>query len=214
MSTCKTTCLFGGALMAAGIASTAEAAPSFSFQDSGPVYASLAYVQADVGTDTQFAIAYAPTDLNLSVTASDAGGVVDSSTFRDSTTLRTEASWNGVGSPAFADGFFVQNFTVDADGQLLITWDYTALDTPPPDGLTLFDNATSTELFDLATDIGTPSGSTTVDVFAGVSYLIALGAGGDFSATGVQFIDVELIPAPGAAGVFAIAGLAATRRRR
>jgi MYXO-CTERM domain-containing protein len=218
-------CLFGGALMAAGVAN----AQSFVFQDSANLpdgYGGYASFSSFAYLVDQFAgaynVAYAPDSLTTNLSTQ----YLDLSTTQSSNLLRIGGTWNGtpyvgpygVDDFGYGGGFIQQFFEVDQDADLIISWDVSATDLftsafvlTAPDGSTIF------ELDNLGTDPA--AGSAVVSLVAGQQYGAVLqlqnGFFPFFEVADVEaFISAELVPAPGAAGLIGLAGLAATRRRR
>ncbi len=205
-------CLFGGALMAAGL--TAQAQEFIHLEGSyDGSYTSLAYSYAYGGT---FNAAYAPDALNtLDVGYSYFTGTTTVSTHQSSTELRVQGSWAGDGAYAYGFGtaFMQQFFQVTEDAQLLISWDLQHTDGYGFAGLFAGD----TELFILnPVQGGSPLvGSVLIDVSAGVEYLAVI----DFypfffQSDTTQFISMTVVPTPASAGLLAAGGLLAARRRR
>ncbi len=220
-------CLFGGALLTAGMA--ADAQPEFIIQANDitgayPTFAlSDAYNYANpYGYDT----AYAP-DLNTTETETDAGGFFGSfgtstaSTIQTSNLLRAEASWQGDGLAGygFAEALFQVFFQVSEDAELVVSWDVE--DTDGFASAVVLDENAGAELFsfDGLADGAPLSGSATIALEAGTDYayiggLTNSGFGPFLFNTETQFVQAELIPTPGTLGLLGIAGVAAARRRR
>jgi hypothetical protein len=209
-------CLFGGALLSAGLTANAQ---TFVYNDldSTMTYSSFAYSTAYGGA---IDIAYAPDALNTySSGYSYFTGVTTVETHQAPTSFGIEASWDGGGAYGFGygGGLIQQFFTVSQDAILRLTWDLTGTDgyafsvVAEDPGSTLF-------FFDPL--FGDPlAGSVDIPVEAGVNYAGVLSMVNSFfpfilEPDTPQFITAELIPAPGAAGVLALGGIAATRRRR
>ncbi len=218
MSKC---CLFGGALVAAGVAANTEAAV-FQYQDD-PDIVEQASAYAIVGSDFQQEFALLPDDLNMSVTASDAGREMTASNAFGSTEIRGEVSWNGVGDPS-ADlvGVIGQHtFTVDQDTSVLASWDVSGMDIGASSYFdVLLDDFTPVlSLYFGGNAGGVPpvtdplSGSQVLNMVAGQTYFISYSIVGNPTTTDPQFASL-FIPAPGAVGVLGLAGVMAMRRRR
>ena len=214
--------LFGGALMAAGMVANAQ---TFNYQDtsSDGSYNSFASVQAYGGALSQ---AVAPAPLNTSSTGTTGlTGTTTVSTFQNPSAFGINGVWQGGGSLGYGygGGLIQQFFTVSQNAVLRIDWDVTGTDAYI--GSIVFEDVVAgAVLFELSPldGIGGLSGSVDIPVSAGTEYgaILALQ---DIFATNfapfyfngqTQFITATLIPAPGAAGLLGLAGLAAVRRRR
>jgi hypothetical protein len=219
------TCLFGGALFAAGLHAHAA---TFVFHDADPSGAYESYALSKVlGGD--FDVAVAPGALNTSSSTDsayhDAFGELTVWTTQTSNTLGAYGYWDGGGSYGFSYGYnrVAQFFSVSEDAQLLIEWDVTGTDAYVYAELIDIDGGGIFQFDGLS---GDPlAGSATINLAAGKTYLAYFGldhwffpyfrVGGE-----TQFITMTLLPAattiplPSAAGMGALAGLAVFRRGR
>ena len=207
--------LFGGALLAAGVSANAQ---TFMFEDTGAYngnpFTSFSYVYASDGFGfNQNATATAPDDLNLSVTAYGTTATVS----RTPNSFGVSAIWDGtptsLGNYGFGAAVIQQFFEVTEPLEVVVTWDLRDTDFFG-NVIFLIDNGANT--IDVSIDAATPTGSLSFDVLPGVDYGLQLDLGLPFlfAADQTAFINAELIPTPGAAGVLGLAGLAAVRRRR
>jgi len=208
--------LFGGALACAGLTANAQQF-IYSATDTSGAYSSFAYSYAYGGTTD---ISYDSGNLNTASGAYSAYfGGLDTSTSQTATSMNVQGTWDGTGIAAYGYGgnLLQQFFTVSQDAQLLISWDFSGTD--------LFAQALVLEdpglgsIFTLDGLAGDPAaGSTTIDVVAGQQYGLVMGLNAGFFPfyfdTATQFINVQLVPAPGAVALFGGAGLLAARRRR
>lgn len=214
MSTFKS-CLFGGALMAAGIANAQE----FTYS-----------ANSVSGNEESYAGSYAPYESydfasgaelkNTFVSEFDSNyGSNTFQTTQDATSMTATGQWAGDGSSGQGFGFayIVQFFQVTEDAQILIEWDFSSTDNFVSADLFLDEGDSFSSIFELDNN-GDNVGSALVDVEAGVDYGIDFGLIRGFGPflldTELKYINVTLIPAPGAVGLLAVAGLAASRRRR
>ena len=219
------TALFGGAIMAAGIAQTA-AAQTMTLQDSGTYAGSTFYSFSRVSsfiayggsgatnTISNYTSPGADLDQNLNYNGLDVNAV------NNNTVLRIDSTWDGTGGfytfggyyAGYGGAFLQQFFTVDSDATLRITWDVTDTDSFG-DNIFVIEDGVAIENFDPGT-----AGSGTLDIAAtaGVEYGINFDIEGPFFFTPgtTSFIQLEVIPAPGTAALAGLAGLAAVRRRR
>ena len=214
-------CLFGGALLTAGMTANAQQF-IINANDSTGAYPSFAQSQANGDPAPYGDYVYAPAPLNTSSTAYTAAyGTNTFSTSETSNTLRAEAIWDGAGSAGFGYGFnnIQAFFQVSQDADLVLSWDVSGTD-----GFVsaiVIEDASGTTLLDVDPLAGDAlSGSETVSLTAGTDYAFIGGmTNGGFGpfievANETQFIQAQLVPAPGAMGLLGVAGLAATRRRR
>lgn len=214
-------CLFGGALMAAGMSAQAQ---SFIYADTDTTatYSSLAYSSAYGGA---LDIAYRPASLDtFSYGYSYYTGGTTMTTSQTATSMAATGTWDGSGYSGYGYGKSVmqQYFQVSANAQLLIEWDVSGTDGYA--GTVVFEDISGTPLFSWSGLSDPLSGSALVNVSAGVDYgllfgLYDLSSGFGpfiFSSTETQYISVTLVPvpAPGAASLLGLGGLVATRRRR
>ena len=216
------TALFGGALMAAGISSTANvaSAQSMLLQDSGAYGTSTFYSFSRVRAYGAFGLGnysnisnYATPGADLTQSISAYGTTANA--ISNSQLLRVDGTWDGTSTPlgyGYGGGFLQQFWTMSDDAVLRITWDVTDTDSFG-DIIFFIDNGANTINIDPGTD-GT--GSIDIAVTTGVEYGINIGMDEVFllSAGVTSFIQLEVIPAPGAAALASLAGLAAVRRRR
>ncbi|MEM7622467.1 MAG: hypothetical protein AAF235_04615 [Planctomycetota bacterium] len=223
-------CLFGGALMAAGMTANAQEF-MFSDTDATGAYESFAISGAyDYYTPFVTDTAYAPDALNTFATAYDLfRGTTTMSTSQTSTELRTEASWSpsALGYDGFGYTFFQQFFQVTEDATMTISWDISGTD-GYADAIVVEDTATGALLFAFDGLVDSATGSVDITLEAGVDYAAIFGfqdfldpLGSDFGpfildSENTQFISLALspIPTPGSAATLALAGLVAARRRR
>jgi len=224
--------LFGGALMAAGMTAQTQA-QNFIYLDSGVGGAYPSYAVSNAFLASGY-IAYAPVPLNTTSSGyNPLTGTTTMATTWDANGFGTTANWDGTGANGFGYGYTLiqQFFMVDAPGQLLIEWDYTGtdghaasivLETDNVPGRGLAGHAPETTLFSNAGQDGDPfAGSVLINVEPGVEYAylggftdIPYGSFLSITSTDTQFINVSLVPTPGAAGVVGLACLACVRRRR
>ncbi|GAB4547634.1 MAG: hypothetical protein Tsb0013_07530 [Phycisphaerales bacterium] len=223
---CKT-CLFGGVLFAAGLAS----AQSFSIQDDRPLnpgampatVASQAYAFASLDGVTNYAFELRPDDINHTVTsASGSGELVASNSFQP-TELRGDLDWNGSGS-ATGGVLASVGFQVDVNATGIASWDvsgmasfgassYFGVYTYDAGGFIIpvferdFDGSISGMIDPL-------SGIENISLEAGRQYIAEWTINGVPNVDAAQFVSLQLIPAPGAAGLLAVAGFVGVRRRR
>lgn len=219
-------CLFGGTLVSAGVAMQAAAAPTFEFIDGGYLngysYVSSSFVAAGYVTYDPFLeyafdgylveVQAAGDDLNATYT-SDFGGS-SATTIRTDSLLRVEQTWDGSNYWGYAGAIIQQFFTVAEDTVLEFTWDFSGTDFWPNTAFILTEVSTG-ELEYTYVDEDNPAGRVTVDLEAGVEYALVVDGGTPFvKNTELQWMQARLIPAPGTAGLLALGGLAAVRRRR
>lgn len=218
--------LFGGALLAAGMASTNAQAGEFIFQATNPNGGQQSFAYSGV-VGAPIDVAYGPDVLNTSASSYSAYGTVNASTTQTSTVMRTDITWGGDGGAGFgyAKTFMQQFFQVSNDSTLLIEWDFTGTD--GYSSSFVLETAGGTVLFaNEGLGGGTFAGSAEISLTAGVDYAAIFGfrdQGTTFGpfifSTSNQFISMTLvkdgvIPTPGALGLFGLAGFAAARRRR
>ncbi len=225
------TCLFGGALVAAGLQVTEASAQSF-LNTGGVVGGAVAYDYAS--GDYQSA---STGGFNTSLSASGSVALAD----------RTGASWSwdaGAGRwdiavtkatvDAYAYASLASIFNVASNLQLEISWDFRNADMT--DTFTsefawfLFESDdasfTEDELIDAfdpdSPSLGLPSsnsslfGTTTIQLDASKTYQLAIDLFTTVGTAGGQdgFISARVVPTPGAIVVLGTAGLLASRRRR
>ena len=214
-------CLFGGALLTAGMTANAQQF-IINTTDSTGAYPTFAQSAAEGDPAPYGDYVYAPSPLNTSSTAyTAANGTSTFSTSETSNTLRAEASWDGTGSAGYGYGFnnIQAFFQVSQDADLVLSWDVSGTD-----GFVsafVIEDVSGATLLDVDPLGGDAlSGSETVSLTAGTDYAFIGGMTnsgfGPFITTAneTQFIQAQLVPAPGAMGLLGVAGLAATRRRR
>ncbi len=201
MTRTTASCLFGGALFAAGVA---HAAPQFDFIDNpaeNELYAyaydsanGYAYGYASSGT-----VSYTFADVSASAMLASAGASV-------------ATSITGGGPFNSADTFVRADFTVSGETVGRAAWDFAELGGVVSPQLRVRDLTNDATLFTLTAGDGM-SGVFDVTLQAGVLYTLELvsfqqGNGGFAS------LSFTAIPSPGAAGGLGLAGLWAVRRRR
>lgn len=219
----KATGLFGGALLCAGLA---MGQPEFEFfeTDFSGSYGSVAYSGASIGSAFQGDQA---TDEPFDTVVSGTDGItgtIFASTSQTASQIRTDVTWTETGfSPTgFAYTAVQVFFTVAQNAQLELAWDFRTTnnnaviqvteDVAGGDQLFLLDGPTG----------GSAFGSETIDLVAGDRYGLTFGLADLFTGDSIAltqsqfpvFISATLTPTPGAFAVLALAGAAATRRRR
>lgn len=215
MSTIKTG-LFGGALVAAGLTANAQNFV-YSAYDSTGTTQSYAVSYAPYET---YDYAFGPDSKNTYVSSFDSSyGRNTFATTQDATSMSATGQWAGDGSNGYGFGlsYILQYFQVSQDAQLFIEWDFTNTDNFVSGELFLDPSGTNIWTLDgLGGDPAT--GSATIGVQAGVNYGIAFGLADGFGPflfdTNQKFVTVTLVPAPGAASILGLCGLAIARRRR
>jgi hypothetical protein len=209
-------CLFGGTLLAAGIANAQEFI--IAGTDTTGAYPTFAVSQGYGGSSQ---VAYGPGSLNTSsVGTTGLTGTTSMSTIQTSTLLRAEGSWDGAGSLGYGYGLarFQVFFQVSQNADLVISWDVTATDAYASS--IVLEDVSGATLFVFDGLSGDPlSGTATISLQAGVDYvylggLVRSGFGPFIFGQGTKFVQAELIPAPGAFALLGLAGLAGSRRRR
>jgi hypothetical protein len=236
----KSLALFGGALLSAGLATTAGG-QSLIVAEGGYLpdpntgepmeFASAAAVAAGSyapGLGFSFDVqddALVPDNLNLSATTLD-GSLTTSTTLTDSL-VRYETDFdpallNQFSTEGYASGIVQIFFQVSQDATLELTWDFTGTD--------FFGNPTLAVQFEgsgsvipdaegdslITVSPTNPSGIAEVDLVSGTDYLLTLFGGSPLLGTSdVAFLQAELLPVPEPAslGLLAAAGLGLTRRR-
>lgn len=185
-------CLFGGALLAAGMSASANA--QFSFSYSYVLVGAYAYGVSGPSYDQFVGAGF------WSVAASEPGALATSDGTATLFEVRARADQ---GSGAFSYDFF-SYFTVGSDTVATANWDLNNA------GFFIIDDLTNG--VNLLTQFSVSAGSAPIALEAGTQYRLAGGVF-QFSGTGEAFAQL-VIPAPASAGLLALAGLAATRRRR
>jgi hypothetical protein len=210
------TCLFGGALAAAGIANAQQFI--YADMDVAGAYSSFAYSQAYA---YGFDIAYAPDALNTY--AQDytyLTGTTTVWTTQDNTSMSANGNWDGGGVLGYGYGgnLMQQFFQVSADADLVMEWDVSGTDGYAQWVLFNDDSGAIIDSWDGLDPFGGAAGTSTIALQAGVNYGLVMGLqAGAFPfyfTTDTAFVSANLVPAPGAMGLLGVAGLAATRRRR
>lgn len=212
----KKICLFGGALMAAGIASNAEAG-LFTF-GGGPLVngdnvGSLDAYAYDYNTEDSIegdAILFLGDPLPVNLDLSDSGFSVSSSITQDGLNLSAAVSAFDGDASAYGNFFF----TVDEQVDVLFEWD---LDSnfeffssfAPVDNVGFVDEGAQ---FGNLSASGT-TGSQTITLDPGF-YQLRGTVLADTGGTGSGSLTATFVPAPGAAALLGLGGLAAMRRRR
>lgn len=217
-----TTCLFGGALLSAGLTTQDAAAQSFTNEGSvGSAYA-YDYANYDFASDSTLGFVNDPVA---------SGSIIFGSTTASWSWDAPAGSWAvdfDQGSTAIsAYASIASFFSISAAYDIEITWDITNIGFIG--GWQVFESDdlifTTDERIDgvgVGVSFGTPSepiglaGTATVSLVPGKFYQLGLDLFGNDGApsVGTGSITAQLIPAPGAAATLAFAGLAATRRRR
>jgi len=225
MSVTKT-CLFGGALMAAGMTANAQQFVINDFDVTG-AYPSFAQSRAsgDINPYGDVAYAYTGGGLDTYSTAYDPGfGTGTFSTTVNSNLMRADGQWAGDGTTGYGYGIsrIQAFFQVSQDADLIVSWDFSNTDNYAT--AVVLEEVGGATLVDVQGLAGAPAiGTQTVSLQAGVDYAFIGGLFGNagFGSFGpfifdsnVKFVQAELVPAPGAMGLLGFAGLAATRRRR
>lgn len=215
-----TKALFGGALMAAGMSANAQ---SFIYNETDytGAYSSFIVSQAVGGPSD---VAYTPDLGNTTSTGTSAAyGTTTMSTTQDANGWRAEGVWDGMGTAGFGYGVarFQQFFTVTEDSIVTISWDTTETD-GFWSALVFQDDVNGT----LVANEGGTSDAGSVSFFADndLNYvflggLFNNGFGPFITATDARapaFVQVSIseVPAPGAAALLGLAGVAGLRRRR
>ena len=210
MTSVSKACLFGGALFAAGMTSTANA--DFTIGStvhgnglvSGPYAYSYTVVPAfsyssDTGAASGPTSAYAATNgstVDVTLSATEISGTA------------TELANTG-----FAYFNFETEFTMSADVPVELAWDIDRSLTPNSFTFRVIDTDSASTIFNLVPGTDPDMGSTTVNLVTGTNYLIEAfysarptASSGSLSAT--------VIPAPASAALLTLGGIAAGRRRR
>ncbi len=199
-------CLFGGAMLAAGLASASASAQDFTFTYS---YAVVASFDSTDYTPYDSQVVAGPGFLSGGV--ANAGGSANvafgpQSITMDATSLDTNYVAGGI--------TFVSYFSPTADATLDISWDFTGdLD---PGGLWA---DSVLQIFDpglnliFHADLFNPVGSAQLPILAGVGDYALVGTTLALDARGTSSYSV-VIPAPAGGAILALGGLLATRRRR
>lgn len=190
-------CLFGGTILAAGIAAQPAQAQTFD----------LAYVNTDL---REFYGAYDYTidggPWDLSITSRGYGNDNAASSWGQPTTIGTSAD---APSAFYAWGRINPScFYVTEDGTATASWDFSA-DSYGNSYLWVYDGAGSSLL---SVTWGDAPGSVDIPLSAGTAYYVRCVSFAD-NGGGTSFSQLT-IPAPGPAAILAVAGLLATRRRR
>ncbi len=205
-----TKCLFGGALMAAGMGNAM--AQEFTLPGNIPPYADTlvqAYVYDfyTIGNVGGYNLNGGFGDSYSVSTAYGAGSASITST-------SLSAMSNGIGNTDYLGGAFAQAYgylSVTMDAVLNLAWDFTGEGGFGPLGEISIVDWTNGGVEIFGTDAFT-AGTASVNLMAGINYGINVVATSapDTSA----FASANLVPAPGVMGLIGAAGLVATRRRR
>ena len=219
--------LFGGALLAAGLAGRANAQfGTFIFQDQDVTGSFSSYAYSYAYGSGNFDQVFRPNRLNTSSTSPGAGayGPNTVTTSQNYHKMRTTATLSPAATAAgYGFSRIQQFFRVTQDTQLSVQWDIRATD-----GFVsgfLLESATGTQLWTLnpaGAGSDPPQGRVTINLFAGTDYTALFGFKDQSSGFGPfltslgfeNFIQMKIVPTPGAAGIFGMAGLIAVRRRR
>lgn len=199
-------CLFGGAMLAAGLASASASAQDFSFTYS---YALVtAYDSVDhTPSDLQFVMGPGFISGGVSNAAGSANVAFNpQSITMDATSLG--ANYVAGGLTVFSD------FSPTADTTLDISWDFSG-DVDPNDQwvdsiLQIFDPGSNLVF---QADLSNPVGNAQLPVSAGVGDYTLVGTTLAFGGNGTSSYSV-VIPAPAGGVLLALGGLLAARRRR
>jgi hypothetical protein len=200
-------CLFGGALLAAGMGTSSASAQEFSF--------SYTFALTSVGdildldpyvSDTFAGAGFFSIGVNYGSSSASASA---------SATAMNGASVLNDGPGLFAgSGSFFSYFTVSADTSVNASWDFSGDSLGPniiPSVIFIQDVTNNVVLLN-ETAATMTTGNVDIGLQAGVEYFVqALAVAGD-QGLGTSSYTIA-IPAP-ATGVFALVGLAAFRRRR
>lgn len=205
-----TKCLFGGALMAAGMSNAM--AQEFTLPGNIPPYAdtivqAYVYDYYTIGNVGGYNINGGFGDSYSVSTAYGSGSASISSNM-------LMAMSDGFGNTDSLGGAFAQAYgylAVTLDGVLNLAWDFTGEGGfGPLGGISIVDWTNGgVEIF--GTDAFT-AGTASVNLLAGINYGISLIATSSQDTS--AFASATLVPAPGVLGLLGAAGIVATRRRR
>jgi hypothetical protein len=226
MNTIKA-CLFGGALLTAGISAQVAAAQSFTNEgSSGGAYA---YNYNSYALDGAYSYG-SVTDPALSGSASIAGGDTGSWAWDSAAGTWSASFTQGQNADAYGAAYVFSAFSVADNYTLTVSWDldninrFGGWELLESDDLSFNPLAETIDGVSFDGRFGTPSeslgldGQVTIQLDASKFYLLRFDL--SFADTGGTPSDGSLsaslgpVPAPGAVGVLGLAGLAAARRRR
>jgi hypothetical protein len=201
----KTNCLFGGALLGAGLcAGAGSSALAGDFVWGSASLTAYAYQVSD----------YATTGGNVSVSVVDVNGASADATFNAS-----GFSMMAVGSPYSYAGALLTTglaFTVSEDITVLFEWDMTGNNSSFGDGgsLSAFDSGSMSNV-SLFSFSGIDVGSSTITLLAGTQYTLT-GYVVSEAGQGASSFSVSVVPLPPAAfaGLGMLAGMGAYKRVR
>lgn len=217
-----TKCVFGGAMLSAGIAAPNAAAQSFTNQNTLAGAYAYDYDSYTSVFDGTFGFSPAPA----------ASGAIDALGSAavwawDSTAGTWSGSFSQTSTEAYAYSTMASLFSISSDYQLEVTWDVTGMQRLG--GWQLFESEDLSfepgELIDgvlTVASLGTPAdaiglaGTTTIQLRSDRFYQFSFDLFADEGAAVLSQgqVSARLVPTPGAFGVLAVSGLLAARRRR
>jgi len=202
-------CLFGGALLSAGLTVGSASAQQFQL---GYTAAHLAvYEFGSFNSDYQSHFTYG--DVNLSVAVSGDSAYANGTLVMNASGMSAKATAGSFGAYAYShDHDLITYFTVDQNFNATVDWDFTQANSSYTNYLTIIDADNNLTVFDHDSDAGT----TQVSFTAGTNYVMfALSdvTAANFGEVGTSRWSIT-VPAPGSAGLLGLAGVIAARRRR
>lgn len=202
-------CLFGGALLSAGLSVSTAQAQQFQM---GYTAAHLsAYEFGSFNSDYQGH--FTTGDVNLSVSVSGDSAYANGTLVMNAGGMSAKATAGSFGAYAYSHNHdLISYFTVDQNFNATVDWDFTQANSPYTNYLTIIDADNFITVFDHNNDAGT----TQVSFNAGTNYVMfALSdvTAANFGDVGTSRWSIS-VPAPGSAGLLGLAGLIAARRRR